>query len=51
MNDSSNVEVAKLLLERGANKNLKCQGYDLKAIVEGFAASNKAELLALLARY
>ena len=47
----SNVEVAELLLERGANKNLKCQGYDAKAIVEGFAASNQAELLALLARY
>ena len=48
----SNVEVAELLLERGANKNLRVHGQvDAKAIVEGYAASNKAELLALLARY
>ena len=43
--------MAQLLLERGAKKNLKCKGYDAKAIVEGFAASNKEELLALLGRY
>ena len=47
----SNVEVAELLLERGANKNLRVAGLDAKAIVEGYAASNQAELLALLARY
>ena len=47
----SNPEVAELLLARGANKNLRVAGLDAKAIVEGYAASNKAELLALLARY
>ena len=47
----SNVEVARLLLERGAKKDLQGNGRDAKGIVEGFAASNKEELLALLARY
>ena len=48
---ASNVEVAKLLLERGANKDLQGNGMDAKGFVEGYAASNKEELLALLARY
>ena len=48
---NSNVEVAKLLLERGANKDLQGNGRDARGFVEGYAASNKEELLALLARY
>ena len=45
------AQVAQMLLQRGANKNLRVAGLDAKAIVEGYAASNKEELLALLARY
>ena len=47
----SNVEVAKLLLERGANKDLRNgNGRDAKAVTERLAV-RKEELLALLARY
>ena len=47
----SNVEVARLLLERGANKELRDKhGRTAKDIAEGFAV-RKEELLALLARY
>ena len=50
----SNVEVAKLLLERGANKDLRDNGcpedeHGLDYWVN--AAVRKEELLALLARY
>ena len=48
---NSYPEMAKLLLERGANKDLQGNGRDAEDFVEGFAASNKEELLALLARY
>ena len=48
----SNVEVARLLLERGANKNLRMNGVvDAKFIVEAVNGPRKEELLALLARY
>ena len=45
----SNVEVAKLLLECGANKNLIGNGMELKAWAA--YAANKEEMLALLDRY
>ena len=49
---ASNVKVAELLLERGANKNLRMNGdYDAKYIVEAINGPRKEELLALLARY
>ena len=47
----SNVEVARLLLERGANPHVaNCNGRDAKGFVERYAV-RKEELLALLARY
>ena len=51
---SSNVEVARLLLERGANKGIRAgrganPNYDAMAAAE--KSVRKEELLALLARY
>ena len=49
---NSYPEMAKLLLERGANKDLRMNGdYDAKFIVEAVNGPRKEELLALLARY
>ena len=49
---ASNVEVARLLLERGANKDLRMDGgYDAKFIAKAPQTVRKEELLALLARY
>ena len=50
----SNVEVAKLLLERGANKNLRDKDGDGLQNASDYYLKNsvrKEELLALLARY
>ena len=50
--NNSNVEVARLLLERGANKDLRMNGgYDAKFIANAPQTVRKEELLALLARY
>ena len=46
----SNVEVAKLLLERGADKTLRDNNGDANNLL-GNRAVRKEELLALLARY
>ena len=48
---NSNVEVVKLLLERGANQHVVCNGCDAKTTVERYTAVRKEELFALLARH
>ena len=48
---ASNVEVARLLLERGANKDLEDNDGDGLDYWADSAAVRKEELLALLARY
>ena len=48
---NSNVEVAKLLLERGANQKLQIPGFGDAKVVTQRMAVRKEELLALLARY
>ena len=52
----SNVEVARLLLECGANKGIRAgrganPNYDAKFIANAPQTARKEELLALLARY